>query len=221
MTGSTDPGADDATLVRAVVDGSQSALAALYDRHGSAIFALALRLSGDRSTAEEVVQETFLVLWDRAERFDPGVASLATWLRTIARNRTLDRLRASARRPRLVSLEPDPEGRPGRSEVLGVGELVAAGSSEQDPLDLAAAAEQRAAVAAAVATMPDDERMVILMAYQQDLTQAEIAERLGWPLGTVKTRTRRALRRLREALGDMGALEEGETRSMDREDGSD
>ena len=220
MTGPADPGQDDAALVRAVVDGSESALAALYDRHGSAIFALVLRLSGDRATAEEVVQETFLVLWDRAERFDPGVASLATWLRTIARNRTLDRFRATARRPRLVSLEPAAEG-PGRPEALGVGELVAVGSSEEDPLELTVASEQRAAVAAAVATMPDDERTVIIMAYQQDLTQVEIAERLGWPLGTVKTRTRRALRRLREALGDTEALDGPASGSMDREVGSD
>lgn len=220
MTGPADPGQDDAALVRAVVDGSESALAALYDRHGSAIFALVLRLSGDRATAEEVVQETFLVLWDRAERFDPGVASLATWLRTIARNRTLDRFRATARRPRLVSLEPAAEG-PGRLEALGVGELVAVGSSGEDPLELTVASEQRAAVAAAVATMPDDERTVIIMAYQQDLTQVEIAERLGWPLGTVKTRTRRALRRLREALGDTEALDGPASGSMDREVGSD
>ena len=220
MTGPADPGQDDAALVRAVVDGSESALAALYDRHGSAIFALVLRLSGDRATAEEVVQETFLVLWDRAERFDPGVASLATWLRTIARNRTLDRFRATARRPRLVSLEPAAEG-PGRLDALGVGELVAVGSSGEDPLELTVASEQRAAVAAAVATMPDDERTVIIMAYQQDLTQVEIAERLGWPLGTVKTRTRRALRRLREALGDTDALDGPASGSMDREVGSD
>lgn len=220
MTGPADPGQDDAALVRAVVDGSESALAALYDRHGSAIFALVLRLSGDRATAEEVVQETFLVLWDRAERFDPGVASLATWLRTIARNRTLDRFRATARRPRLVSLEPAADG-PGRLDALGVGELVAVGSSEEDPLELTVASEQRAAVAAAVATMPDDERTVIIMAYQQDLTQVEIAERLGWPLGTVKTRTRRALRRLREALGDTEALDGPASGSMDREVGSD
>lgn len=220
MTGPADPGQDDAALVRAVVDGSESALAALYDRHGSAIFALVLRLSGDRATAEEVVQETFLVLWDRAERFDPGVASLATWLRTIARNRTLDRFRATARRPRLVSLEPAAEG-PGRLDALGVGELVAVGSSGEDPLELTVASEQRAAVAAAVATMPDDERTVIIMAYQQDLTQVEIAERLGWPLGTVKTRTRRALRRLREALGDTDALDGPASGTMDREVGSD
>ncbi|HSG86816.1 MAG TPA: sigma-70 family RNA polymerase sigma factor, partial [Candidatus Limnocylindrales bacterium] len=116
--------------------------------------------------------------------------------------------------------EPAAEG-PGRLEALGVGELVAVGSSGEDPLELTVASEQRAAVAAAVATMPDDERTVIIMAYQQDLTQVEIAERLGWPLGTVKTRTRRALRRLREALGDTEALDGPASGSMDREVGSD
>jgi RNA polymerase sigma-70 factor (ECF subfamily) len=220
MTGPTRSGADDAALVRAVADGSQSALAELYDRHGSAIFALALRLSGDRWTAEEVVQETFLVLWDRAERFDPTVASLTTWLRTIARNRALDRLRAAARRPRLVSLEPDPDMGGGRPDPEAFGELVAAGSVAADPVDHAAAGEQRAAIAAAVATMPDDERMVILLAYQQDLTQVEIAERLGWPLGTVKTRTRRGLRRLRAALGDADSETAAATDGPDPETGT-
>src|SRR6478609_194012 len=95
---------DDAVLVRAVAAGSEDALATLYDRHVNGIHAVALRLTNDRQLAEEVVQETFLALWNRAELFDPGVASLATWLRTIARNRTVDRLRAAGRRPPLVSL---------------------------------------------------------------------------------------------------------------------
>ena len=91
--------ADDAALVRALAAGSEDALAALYDRHVDGIHAVALRLTNDRQLAEEVVQETFLALWNRAELFDPAVASLATWLRTIARNRTVDRLRAAGRRP--------------------------------------------------------------------------------------------------------------------------
>src|SRR5215213_12036510 len=95
---------DDAALVRAVAAGSDDALAALYDRHVDGVHAVALRLTNDRQLAEEVVQETFLALWNRAELFDPSVASLATWLRTIARNRTVDRLRAAGRRPPLVPL---------------------------------------------------------------------------------------------------------------------
>src|SRR4029079_14284936 len=92
---------DDAVLVRAVAAGSEDALAALYDRHVNGIHAVALRLTNDRQLDEEVVQETFLALWNRAELFDPALASLATWLRTIARNRTVDRLRAAGRRPTL------------------------------------------------------------------------------------------------------------------------
>src|SRR5215210_2748709 len=132
---------DDANLVREVVAGSEDALATLYDRHADAVYAAACRLTSDRQVAEEVVQETFLALWNRAELFDPAAGSLAAWIHTIARNRTVDRLRAAGRRPNLIAL-----------------------------------------------------------AYREELSQSEIAERLGWPLGTVKTRTRRALLRLREIL---------------------
>src|SRR5437762_664821 len=84
--------------------GSQDALAALYDRHADAIYATASRLTSDRHIAEEVVQETFLALWNRAELFNPAAGSLAAWLHTIARNRTVDRLRALGRRPSLLPL---------------------------------------------------------------------------------------------------------------------
>src|SRR5450756_2442177 len=97
---------DEAVLVAAVAVGSEDALASLYDRHANSIFATAYRLTGDRSGAEDVVQEVFLTLWNRAERFDPAVGSLAAWLGTIARNRAVDRLRAASRRPQLVSLSP-------------------------------------------------------------------------------------------------------------------
>src|SRR6266850_1138974 len=99
------PGAlDDAALVREVTAGSESALATLYDRHADAVYAAACRLTSDRQVAEEVVQETFLALWNRAELFDPSIGSLAAWLHTIARNRTVDRLRAAGRRPNLIPL---------------------------------------------------------------------------------------------------------------------
>jgi RNA polymerase sigma-70 factor (ECF subfamily) len=211
MTGA-DPGSGaDATLVRAVAAGSHDALAALYDRHADAVFASASRLTSDRGMAEEVVQETFLALWDRAETFDPSVGSLAAWLHTIARNRTVDRLRAAGRRPNLVALssaasgsstfgsdEPDADT---LERVLANGTLVAGAVPPPSPERELALRELRTALQSALAGMPEPERVVIVMAYAEDLSQSEIAERLGWPLGTVKTRTRRALRHLREVLG--------------------
>ena len=198
---------DDAALVHAVAAGSQAALAALYDRHASAVYAAACRLTTDRQIAEEVVQETFLAVWNRAELFDPGTGSLAAWLHTIARNRTVDRLRALGRRPRLVSVsalrsEDEPESmaldrlvtQGGNGGVVG-GSVAAAG-----PEAALASAELRASLREALDGMPEVERTVILLAYRLDLTQSEIADRLGWPLGTVKTRTRRALQRLRGTL---------------------
>jgi RNA polymerase sigma-70 factor (ECF subfamily) len=195
--------ADEAALVRAVAGGSEEALATLYDRHVDGIHAVALRLSGDRGVAEEVVQETFLALWNRADLFDPSVASLATWLRSIARNRTVDRLRALGRRPRLVAFGghgDTGDGDPGL-ERLGPEVVVLGGAGpELDPVSAAEAASVRDAIGAALASMPDVERTVILLAYRDGLTQLEIAQRLDWPLGTVKTRTRRALGRLRTML---------------------
>ncbi len=194
---------DDVALVRAVADGSEDALSALYDRHIDGVHAVALRLTGDRQLAEEVVQETFLALWNRAELFDPSVASLGTWLRAIARNRTVDRMRAAGRRPATV-----PFGDPGAgdaSEVdidrLGAGAAVIGGAApDPSPEAAAEARDLQERVAAALSTMPDVERTVILLAYREGLTQSEIAERLEWPLGTVKTRTRRALGHLRQVL---------------------
>jgi RNA polymerase sigma-70 factor, ECF subfamily len=196
----------DATLVRAVADGSQDALAALYDRHADGIFAAAVRLSGDRGVAEEVVQETFLALWNRAELFDPGTASLGSWLHAIGRNRTVDRLRAAGRRPNLVPISATAPDDQNEGDVLDrlafQGGIVGGARPSLDPESAADAAEVQATLRDAIAAMPEVERLVILLAYQEELSQSEIAERLGWPLGTVKTRTRRALARLRDALGE-------------------
>ena len=208
---------DDATLVRAVAAGSEDALAALYDRHIDGIHAVALRLTNDRQLAEEVVQETFLALWNRAELFDPSLASLATWLRTIARNRTVDRLRAAGRRPPLVPLPghgDEGEADAGCDRVSPDAVVIGGAAGEPGPEAAAEAADTRAAVATALAAMPEMERMVIVLAYREGLTQSEIAERLDWPLGTVKTRTRRALAHLRAALevGDEPVRTGGGTR---------
>jgi RNA polymerase sigma-70 factor (ECF subfamily) len=191
-------------LVRELVRGSETALSTLYDRYGEAIFASAYRLTADRGIAEEVVQETFLTLWNRAELFDPTAGSLAAWLHAIGRNRAVDRLRAAGRRPRLVALSsgsPDESETQGLERAVASGTVVAGAVQPPGPEEAADAAGLREAIRSAMTAMPDQERTVILLAYQEELSQTEIADRLDWPLGTVKTRTRRALLRLREALG--------------------
>jgi RNA polymerase sigma-70 factor (ECF subfamily) len=212
MTGPAVGARSDAVLVREVAEGSHDALATLYDRHADGIYASASRLTSDRGLAEEVVQETFLVLWDRAETFDPSIGSLPTWLRTIARNRTVDRLRAAGRRPSLVPLssaaspgsayrgaeEPDADA---LERVLARGSIVGGSTSATSPERAVELGELRTELQVALRAMPDVERIVIVMAYADDLSQTEIAERLDWPLGTVKTRTRRALAHLRAVLG--------------------
>lgn len=196
---------DDTVLVRELARGSEAALSTLYDRYGEAIFASAYRLTADRGIAEEVVQETFLTLWNRAELFDPNAGSLPAWLHAIGRNRAVDRLRAAGRRPRLVALSsantPDESETLGLERAMASGTVVAGAAQPPGPAEAADAAGLREAIRAAMTGIPDQERTVILLAYQEELSQAEIAVRLDWPLGTVKTRTRRALLRLREALG--------------------
>jgi RNA polymerase sigma-70 factor (ECF subfamily) len=196
----------DAALVAALAAGSEAALAELYDRHVDAVHAAAFRLLGDRQAAEDVVQEVFLTLWNRADRFDPALGSLPAWLLTIARNRAVDRLRAAGRRPRLVSIPPaagedEPDAAALERLAAERGILGWAGSADADPEAALELAETGAALRRTLAALPETERTAILLAYHDGLTQSEIAARLGWPLGTVKTRTRRALARLRDALG--------------------
>lgn len=200
----TDPN-EDARLVAEVVAGSEGALEALYDRHAGAVYAVACRLTTDRQIAEEVVQESFLTLWNRAEQFDPDLGSLAAWLLTIARNRTIDRLRAAGRRPTILTISAARQGDETDvatlERVARTGEVVGAADLGLGPELEFAGRETRQALGAALAEMADPERQVLILAYRDELTQAEIAERLGLPLGTVKTRTRRGLRRLRGILG--------------------
>jgi RNA polymerase sigma-70 factor (ECF subfamily) len=196
--------ASDASLVRAVMDGSQEALAGLYDRHGTAVFAAAMRASGDRSIAAEVVQESFLTLWDRAESFDATRGALAAWLATIARNRAIDRLRSAKRHDRASSFSSFATAVADDHSIgdwlTASGELIGAGGPEPLPEVVLTDKETRGSIADALASLAPMERRVIELAYAGGLTQSEIAIELGWPIGTVKTRTRRALRQLRERL---------------------
>jgi RNA polymerase sigma-70 factor (ECF subfamily) len=204
MTGEWTGQSTDESLVEAIAGGSHDALALLYDRHADAVFATASRMTSDRQVAEEVVQETFLALWNRADRFDRAAGSLAAWLHTIARNRTVDRLRAAGRRPNLFPLSAaagEGEDETGALERLAAsGTVVGGAATGLGPESSLEAGELRDMLRSALADMPEAERTVIVLAYREDLSQSEIADRLSWPIGTVKTRTRRALRRLREVL---------------------
>ena len=128
---------DDAVVVLEMAAGSEAALETLYDRHATAIFAAVYRLTSDRGTAEEVVQETFLTLWNRAETFDPMTGSLASWLHAIARNRAIDRLRAIGRRPSMVGLgalsAPDEDPNQALERLAARGTVVAGSAPTEDP----------------------------------------------------------------------------------------
>jgi len=194
----------DAMLVASVATGDMAALAELYDRYSDAIYRTAFRRLGDRQLAEEVLQDTYMALWNRAELFDVTAGSLLAWMSTIARNRAIDRMRAIGRRPAAVPLSAvasdDSQDERGLERALADGQLLGSGPAPLDPEQHIDQQALRQEVQAALATIPTAERQVIELAYYEELTQTEIADRLGWPLGTVKTRTRRGLMRLREAL---------------------
>jgi RNA polymerase sigma-70 factor (ECF subfamily) len=199
-----DAGRSDALLVASIAQGDASALAELYDRHADAVYRAAFRRLGDRQLAEEVLQDTYVALWNRAELFDPSAGSLLAWLATIARNRAVDRLRALGRRPTAVPLSavlPTEEGdEQGIERTIAAGELLGAAPAPPDPEEVVEAGQLRDRIREALSGIPAPERQVLELAYYGELTQSEIAARLGWPLGTVKTRTRRALYRLRDLL---------------------
>jgi RNA polymerase sigma-70 factor (ECF subfamily) len=190
----------DGELARRIAAGDEAAFMAAYDAHARILYALVGRLLSDRGAAEEVVQETYLTLWQRAAQYRPESGSLLTWLMRIARNRAFDRLRAEARRPRLVA----------------VADAAASGGAQPGPDPKVAVDDEpgpslerrwtRSVVRTAIAGMPPDERQVLVLAYGHDLSQSQIAARLALPIGTVKSRTRRGMARLREMLGTVPDL---------------
>ena len=162
------------------------ALAELYDRYARPIYSLALHIVGDQSEAEDVVQEVFSQAWAQAWRYEAARGAVAAWLLMIARSRAIDRLRARRARP---DSEPAREG-----QLLGL-------VDPAEPHDLGVLTrEQNRRLRDAMARLPALQRLVVQMAYFEGLTQSEIAARLDEPLGTVKTRVRLALLKLREAM---------------------
>ena len=176
----------DAELIHAIARGDESALAALYDRYNSILLGLLLRILHSRVEAEDVLQEVFLQIWQRAANFDETRGRAFTWMVTLARSRAIDRLRSLQSRQRA----DDTALRDAPPETTG------------DASDDVYHAEQREIVRTALAEIPEEQRRTLLLAYFEGLTQSEIAERLNQPLGTVKTRMRSGMNKLRDLLGE-------------------
>ena len=184
---------DDAALMEALERGDVGALEAVYDRYSSLVFSVSIRVLRDPQLAEDVTQEVFLRLWRQPASFDPARGRFISWLMSVTRNRALDEVRRRSRRVRAE--EPEDETRP----------IEALPSTDRmdDPALGVELREQREVVQAAMTRLPPEQRRVIELAYFSGLTQTEIADVTGEPLGTVKTRIRLGMRKLREALGPL------------------
>jgi RNA polymerase sigma-70 factor, ECF subfamily len=208
-SGGIEPESDDGILLRRVAAGDEAAFMTLYDRHADALFGTTVRFLRDRESAAEVVQEVLVSVWQRAAQFDPRAGSAFGWLLGIARNRAIDRLRAEARRPRAVRVWGSDDESSDADDLLDWAGRRRGSSDEVDPASVADRRWTRALVRTTLAEMPFEERQVIALAYDHSLSQSEIADQLGMPLGTVKSRTRRALARLRSKLADVPDLRPG------------
>lgn len=177
----------DEALVALAARSEHSALAELYDRFGRPAYGLALRILRDESLAEDAVQDAFLAVWRTAPRFLPERGKASTWILTLVHRRAVDLVRREERR-RTDALDPETE--PG---------------DRSPPVDEEAWVRlQRERVQSALRQLPDQQREAIELAYYGGFTQSELAERLGQPLGTIKSRMFLGLGRLRELLGDPG-----------------
>ncbi len=159
----------------------------LYSRYGNLVYSASLRIVRDAQIAEDMAQEIFLRIWRKPESYEPRRGRFVTWLISVTRNRAVDEVRRRSRRSR-HELPPDDEERD------------LPGPAGDDPALSAEASEQRRRILGALAGLPPEQREIIELAYFSGLTQVEIAERLHQPLGTVKTRTRLGMQKLRTAL---------------------
>jgi RNA polymerase sigma-70 factor, ECF subfamily len=175
----------DRRAVRRMARGDGSGLVELYDRHARLLYSLALRILRDPADTEDVLQEVFSQAWRQAAKFDQSRGTVAGWLVTMTRSRALDRLRRRKARPEDSDISERVTERVGDAVRVDV-QLVSNEEAER--------------VRAALAALDDDLRVPIELAYYEGLSQSEIAAALQVPLGTIKTRMRQALQRLRDAL---------------------
>jgi len=186
-----DDKAVDLRLIERIITRDAAAIGELYDRHSRLLYGLILRILRDRGEAEEVLQEAFLQVWNRAETYNAILGSPAAWLVRIARNRAIDRLRANQVRTRAVEAAPESE-------------------PVESPESVASATERQRAVARALCTLPREQRELIEQAYYHGLTQSELASRFRLPLGTVKTRIRTGMIALRRELQHVAMAIDGD-----------
>ena len=175
--------AETDALALALRRGEERALGELYDRYGHAVYNLALRITRDSSAAEEICLDSFLQLWRQADRFDAHHGTLPSWLFTIARSRAIDRVRAA-----------------GAAKRTQTEDAMAVTAAPPLPDEMAMVAERRHLVREALTELSPAQRTALELAYYEGLSHSQIADRLGEPLGTVKTRIRQAMTLLRKTL---------------------
>lgn len=183
---SAEPEVGDGELLRRIVARRDDALATLYDRHAPQLLSLAHRILGDWEDAEEVLQEVFVYVWDHAQSYDAGRSSLSTWLVLITRSRAIDRLRSVRVLDRVLA----------HLEV----EQVLERHTSPEAASTVLVKERQDRVRRELDHLPPEQREVLQMAFFGGLSQTEIAAATGTPLGTVKTRTLLAMKKLRTAL---------------------
>jgi RNA polymerase sigma-70 factor, ECF subfamily len=181
------PSSDDLKLLMRIAQRDQAALSTLYDRYARIIYAIALRSLRSPEESEEVVLDVFAQVWRIADRYDSSKSRVDTWLFMLARSRVLDRLRQLQRRI------------PDATEVLDLAEIQVSAASV-DPIEAAVIAERRDQVMTVLQTLPPEQQLVLELAYYQGLSHREIAQKTGISPGTVKTRIRLGLSKLKSAL---------------------
>lgn len=182
------PSADLAGLLRGAANGDLAAFQELYRKAAPTAFALALKITGDAADAEDVLVEAFHQVWITARRYDPGKASVTGWILNITRSRAIDAVRARSRRLRRETESAEP-GQGWRFP------------DPETPESRAIRSQEQQALRTVLATLDPDQRKVLELAFYGGLSQSEIARRLNAPLGTVKTRVRLAMKKIRTALG--------------------